>query len=155
MIQTRILFVCHGNICRSVAAEMILRKDIEDAGLHNKVCVASAAATTEEIGNDIYPPMKRTLMAHGVPCLPHRARQMKGADYEQYDLLIGMDDENIQDMLEICHGDPKKKMHLLMEYAGLEGREVSDPWYTRNFERAYEDILQGCQGLLATVVREV
>ncbi len=144
----KLLFVCHGNICRSTAAEMIMRKMLEDLGLEKSFRVSSAATSTEEIGNDIYPPMKRTLVRHGIPCLPHQARRMTRRDYDENDLLIGMDDENLWNMCAYYDNDPKKKIHLLMEYAGYPGREVSDPWYTRDFEQAYQDIWEGCNGLL-------
>ena len=144
----RILFICHGNICRSAAAEMIMRDLVRQAGLEKRICADSAAATTEEIGNDIYPPMKRTLLAHGVPCAAHAARQLTRADGARYDLLIGMDRENLRDMRRILGPEAEGKIRMLMEFAGFPQREVSDPWYTRDFERAYQDVLAGCRALL-------
>ena len=151
MTQTCLLFICHGNICRSVAAEMIMNKLTREAGLEKQICVSSAAATTEEIGNDIYPPMKRVLLSHGVPCAPHAARLLTRADGEKYDLIIGMDQENLWDMRRILGKQAESRLHLLMEYASAPGREVADPWYTRDFERAYRDILAGCEGLLKSI----
>ena len=147
----KILFVCHGNICRSAAAEMVMKKLIREAGLEKRVLAASAAATTEEIGNDIYPPMKRVLLAHGVPCEPHAARLLTRADGKAYDLIVGMDAENLRHMRRILGADAEGKLHLLMEYADAPGSEVADPWYTRDFEKAYADVLAGCRGLLAAV----
>ena len=147
----KILFICHGNICRSAAAEMIARQLAREAGLDGRAEFSSAAATAEEIGNDIYPPMKRTLLAHGVPCLPHAARQTTRRDYAAYDRLIGMDGENLRDMRRVYGGDPDGKISLMMDWAGFPGRAVSDPWYTRDFERAYEDILLGCEGLIRSL----
>ena len=149
--MTKILFICHGNICRSAAAEMIAKDLAEKAGLGGGLAFSSAAATTEEIGNDIYPPMKRVLIGHGVPCPPRAARQTVRRDYDAYDYLIGMDEENLWDMRRIYGGDPDGKISLMMDWAGLSGREVSDPWYTRDFERAYRDIVQGCEGLIAAL----
>ncbi len=151
----KILFVCHGNICRSVAAEMIARMLAEEAGVSGQLAFSSAAATTEEIGNDIYPPMKRVLLGHGVPCLLHAARQTTRRDYGVYDYLIGMDEENLWDMRRIYGGDPEGKISLMMDWAGFPGRSVSDPWYTRDFERAYRDILQGCEGLINNLVTKI
>ena len=145
--MVNVLFICHGNICRSVAAEMIMRQLLEQNKLSN-ISADSAAVSSEEIGNDIYPPMKRVLMNHGVKCHAHYARKMQAADYEHYDLLIGMDYDNLRRMEKITGGDPKYKMHLLMEYAGEKMAEVSDPWYTRDFEKSYQDILRGCNGLM-------
>ena len=147
----RILFICHGNICRSAAAEMIMRDILRRNHMENAVHVSSAATSLEEIGNDVYPPMKSTLAAHRVPCHPHSARRMTQRDYEDNDILIGMDRENIRNMERIAGGDPGDKIHYLMEYAGKPGQEVSDPWYTRDFETAFQDILEGCEGLLSVL----
>ena len=151
----KILFICHGNICRSVAAEMIAANLAEEAGLSGRLVFSSAAATTEEIGNDIYPPMKKVLLGHGVPCRAHAARQTVRRDYAAYDHLIGMDEENLWDMRRIYGGDPDGKISLMMDWAGFPGRAVSDPWYTRDFERAYRDIVLGCEGLISSLVTKI
>lgn len=143
----KILFICHGNICRSAAAEMIMKDLLREKGMKN-ITVDSAATSTEEIGNDVYPPMKRALFARGVRCLPHAARQLRKSDGEKYDLLIGMDEENLFMMNRMLPSSCREKIHLLMEYAGYPGREIDDPWYTRNFDGAVLEIAEGCRGLL-------
>ncbi|MBQ8092441.1 MAG: low molecular weight phosphotyrosine protein phosphatase [Clostridia bacterium] len=145
--MTKILFVCHGNICRSPAAEMVMRK--LTAG-NEEYVIDSAATTTEEIGNEIYPPMRRTLMNHNIPLVPHRARKTTRADYGKYDYIIGMDEENRYDLHRIYGGDPEGKVSLLMSWAG-EDAEVSDPWYTRDFDMALQDIMEGCKALYQTL----
>ena len=149
--MTKILFICHGNICRSAAAEMVLKQMIREKGISG-IEVDSAAATREEIGNDIYPPMKRALQERGYRCEPHAARQTVRADYDRYDLLIGMDTENLYDMKRIYGGDyggdPQGKISLLMDWAGQPGREIEDPWYTRDFRGALRQIEEGCKGIM-------
>ncbi|MGN1388625.1 MAG: low molecular weight protein-tyrosine-phosphatase [Bulleidia sp.] len=147
-MMIRILFVCHGNICRSVSAQYIMQDLAEKAGKKDEIYVDSAATSAEEIGNLIYPPMRRTLSAHGVPIGTHAARKLKRSDYESFDLLIGMDSENSFCMRRILGEDPAHKIHFLMEYTDTPDREIEDPWYTRDFEQAYQDILTGCEGLL-------
>ncbi|MBQ9299680.1 MAG: low molecular weight phosphotyrosine protein phosphatase [Clostridia bacterium] len=149
----KILFVCHGNICRSAAAEVVLGRLIREAGLENEIRVDSAAATREEIGNDIYPPMKRALTARGYACPRHAARQTVRADYEKYDRIIGMDSENMADMRYIYGGDPAGKLSRLLDWAGRPGASVADPWYTRDFNGTLNDIEQGCRGLLEALRR--
>ena len=147
----RILFVCHGNICRSPMAEFVMKDLVRKAGMEDRFEIASAATSTEEIGNSVYPPARRKLAEHGIRCDGKTARQLTRRDYGNYDLLIGMDHANLRSMHRICGGDPDGKLHLLMEYACPPGQapgEVSDPWYTRDFERTWLDILAGCQGLL-------
>ena len=147
----RILFICHGNICRSAAAEMIMRDILRRNHMENAVHVSSAATSLEEIGNDVYPPMKSTLAAHRVPCHPHSARRMTQRDYEDNDILIGMDRENLYDMQLICGGDPDRKISLLLDYTDTP-RDVADPWYTRNFGTTWNDIEKGCRALLSRLV---
>ena len=146
--MTKILFVCHGNICRSPMAEFVMKHLVKEAGVADQFSIASAATCTEEIGNPVYPPAARTLAAHGVPCSGHAARQLRKADYESYDLLIGMDDANIRNMQRMCGGDPQGKIHQLLDYTDRPG-EVADPWYTGNFEATWRDVWEGCNGLLA------
>ncbi|MBQ7269509.1 MAG: low molecular weight phosphotyrosine protein phosphatase [Bacteroidales bacterium] len=145
--MTRILFVCHGNICRSPMAEFVMKRLAEQAGLSGEIAVASAATTAEEIGNPVYPPARRKLAEHGISCDGKTARQMRDADYETYDLLIGMDRENLYDMRRICRNDPAGKICLLMDYTDRPG-DVADPWYTRDFEATWGDVEEGCRGLL-------
>ena len=147
----RILFVCHGNICRSPMGEFILKDLAAKAGLADRFQIESAATSTEEIGNPVYPPARRKLAQHGIDCAGKTARQLTAADYGRFDLLLGMDRANIRNMTRICGGDPQGKIHLLMEYAGHPGREVADPWYTGDFEAAWDDVLAGCQGLLRKI----
>ena len=145
--MTRVLFVCHGNICRSPMAEFLMKDMVEQAGLSKEIRVASAATTAEEIGNPVYPPARRKLAEHGISCEGKTARQMCWPDYERYDLIIGMDQENLYDMRRICLGDPEGKIHLLMDYTNRPG-DVADPWYTRDFEATWRDVEDGCRGLL-------
>ena len=147
----KILFVCHGNICRSAAAEMVLKQMAREQGRRD-LGIASAAATREEIGNDIYPPMKRALTAAGYVCEPHAARQTVRADYDRWDYIIGMDDENMWDMKRIYGGDPEGKLSMLLDWAGAPGREIDDPWYTRDFSGVLKQIEEGCRGLLRQIV---
>ena len=151
--MTRILFVCHGNICRSPMAEFVMKDLVEKAGLETEFLIESAATSTEEIGNPVYPPARRKLAEHGIGCAGKTSRQLIRADYGQYDLLIGMDRANIRNMSRICGGDPEGKLHLLMEYTDHPG-DVADPWYTDNFETTWRDVLAGCKGLLQAVKEE-
>ena len=145
--MTRILFVCHGNICRSSMAEFVMKDLVKKAGLASQFQIASAATSREEIGNPVYPPARRKLAEHGISCSGHTARQLTNSDYEEYDLLIGMDKTNLRDMYRICGGDFADKMHLLMDFTDRPG-DVADPWYTVDFEATWRDVLSGCQGLL-------
>ena len=145
--MVKILFICHGNICRSPMGEFVMKDLVKKAGLEDRFSIASAATSTEEIGNCVYPPARRKLAEHGISCAGKTARQLKRGDYQEYDLLIGMDRANIRNMNRICGGDPEGKIHLLLEYAGRDG-EVADPWYTGDFEATWQDVLAGCTGLL-------
>ena len=144
----KVLFVCHGNICRSPMAEYVMKDLVKKAGVENQFFIASAATSTEEIGNPVYPPARRKLAEHDISCQGHAARQLQAQDYQKYDLLIGMDNANIRNMRRICGGDPDDKIHLLMDYAGQPGKEVGDPWYTGDCETTWQDVLSGCRGLL-------
>ena len=143
----RILFVCHGNICRSPMAEFVMKHLVEKAGLADDYDIASAATSTEEIGNGVYPPARRKLAEHGIDCQGKRARQLTRGDYSRYDLLVGMDGQNMRNMLRICGGDPQGKLRMLMDFTRRPG-DVADPWYTGDFEATWRDVLEGCQGLL-------
>ena len=146
----KILFVCHGNICRSPMAEFVMKDLVEKAGLSHQFQIASAATSTEELGNPVYPPARRKLAEHGISCAGKTARQVQRRDYQNYDLLIGMDRANLRNLHRICGGDPDGKLHLLMDYTSRPG-EVADPWYTGNFEATWRDVLEGCQGLLESL----
>ena len=146
--MTKILFVCLGNICRSPMAEFVMKDLVERAGLAGTFSIASAATSSEEAGNPVYPPARRKLAEHGIQCAGKTSRQLRAEDYGKYDLLIGMDGRYLRNMECICGGDPEGKIHLLMDYTDRPG-EVADPWYTGDFERAWQDILEGCEGLLA------
>ena len=145
--MTKILFVCHGNICRSPMAEFVMKDLVTKAGAGERFVIDSAATSTEEIGNPVYPPARRELAAHGVACRAHAARQMTRADYNKYDLLIGMDSANLCSMMRICGGDPERKIHLLLDYTAHPG-DVADPWYTGDFSATWRDVLAGCTALL-------
>ena len=140
----KVLFICHGNICRSPMAEMVMRQMVKEAGA--EIEVASAATSTEEIGNGIYPPVRRLLTEKGVPFGEHHARQMTRADYDRYDYLIYMDDLNRRNLFKIIKSDPENKCRSLLSFCG--GGEVADPWYTGEFETAYRQIEKGCRALL-------
>ena len=144
----KILFVCHGNICRSPMAEFVMKNFVQKAGLEGSIEVASAATSTEELGNPVYPPVRRLLEKHGISCAGKTARQLRKNDYDQYDLLIGMDQANLRNMRRICGGDPKNKIHLLMDYTDTP-HDVADPWYTGDFEATWIDVSSGCSKLLA------
>ena len=146
----RILFICHGNICRSPMAEFIFKDLVRHAGLERRVEIASAATSREEIGNDMYPPAKRCLRAHGVPFSPRAARQVTPRDYDDWDLLIIMDDLNRRNLNRILPDDPEGKVHTLLSYTGRDA-VIPDPWYTDDFESAYRDILRGCKALFEAV----
>ena len=148
--MTKILFVCHGNICRSPMAEFVMKDLVKQAGLEDQFQIASAATSTEEISCSVYPPARRKLAEHGISCAGKTARQLTKGDYAQYDLLIGMDRANIRNMNRICGGDPDGKIKLLLDYTDHPG-DVADPWYTGDFDATWRDVLEGCQGLLRSI----
>ena len=143
----KVLFVCHGSICRSPMAEFVMKDLVQKARLASQFHIESAATSREEIGNPVYPPARRKLAEHGISCEGKRARQVTRADYAEYDYLIGMDGANIRNMLRIFGGDPEGKVAKLLSYAGSE-RDISDPWYTGDFGTTYADVLEGCTAFL-------
>ena len=151
----RILFVCHGNICRSPMAEFVMRDLTMKAGRANEFRIASAATTDDEIGNPVHPGTKRVLAAHDIACVGKTARRVKREEYKNWDLFVVMDDENVRDLMRAFRNDPEHKVHKLMEY--VEGgdlttaRDVADPWFTGDFEVTWNDVLAGCQGILAAM----
>lgn len=147
----RILFVCHGNICRSPMAEFVMKDLVRKAGREGDFYIESAATSTEELGNPVYPPARQKLAEHGLSCKGKVARQMNRRDYEEFDLLIGMDTWNIRNMERISGGDRAHKIHRLLDYTQRPG-DVADPWYTGNFEATWRDVLEGCQALLDTII---
>ena len=149
----KILFVCHGNICRSPMAEYVMKDLVEKVGLAAQFHIESAATSREELGNPVYPPARRKLAEHGIACGGHAARQLTKSDYNAFDLLIGMDNANLRNMQRICGGDPHGKIHLLLDYIG-HPRDVADPWYTGEFETTYRDVCEGCEGLINWLRRE-
>lgn len=142
----RIMFVCHGNICRSPMAEFIMKDIVNKAGCGNEYFIASSATSTEEIGNNIYPPAQKELNRRGVPFVSHYAVQLKASDYDKYDLFVIMDRNNEFNICRIFKDDSEHKIHRLLEYAGRND-DVSDPWYSRKFDVAFDDIYEGCMGL--------
>ena len=151
----KIMFVCHGNICRSPMAEFILKDMAKRGGLETEFFISSCATSTEEIrggiGNPVYPPAKAELAKHGLSCAGKRAVQLKKEDYEKYDLFIGMDGANIRNMHRILGGDPLGKIHKLMDYTD-RGGDVADPWYSDRFDIAYRDIYEGCEKLFEALI---
>ena len=145
--MTKILFVCHGSICRSPMAEFVMKDLVQKARLASQFHIESAATSREEIGNPVYPPARRKLAEHGIPCEGHAARQLTQRDYDAFDLLIGMDQENLWNIRRICGGDPAGKMHRLLDYTARPA-DIADPWYTGDFDAAWNDIESGCRALL-------
>ena len=145
---TRVLFVCHGNICRSPMAEFVLKDMVRKRGLEERFEIASAATSREEIGNPVYPPARRKLAEHGISCSGHHARQMTKADYDHYDMIICMDDNNKRNITRMTGGDPDNKISLLLDFTDRSGQQVADPWYTGNFDATWRDVTEGCEGLL-------
>ena len=143
----KILFVCHGNICRSPLAEYILRDMVAKRGDSAGFYIASAATSTEEIGNPVYPPARRKLQEHGISCDGKREVQLKKSDYAEYDYLLGMEERNIINMKRILGGDPKGKVYRLLDFSDRP-RDIADPWYSGDFDTAYEDIREGCEAFL-------
>lgn len=154
--MVRIMFVCHGNICRSPMAEFIFKKMVAERGLSAEFEIKSSATSDEEIcngiGNPVYPPAMAELAGHGIVPTGKRAVQLQKSDYDKYDLFVGMDSANIRNMHRMLGGDPEGKIHKLMDYTSRPG-DVADPWYSDRFDIAYRDIFEGCEGLLKEVTK--
>ncbi len=150
----KILFVCHGNICRSPMAEFILKDMVKKAGIEKDFEIRSAATSTEETGNPVYPPARRILAEHGISCEGKTAVQMTKADYAYYDYIIAMDRSNLRNMKRFVGDDEQKRVSLMMDYTNRQG-DVADPWYTGDFETTWNDICEGCEGLLETIEEEI
>lgn len=151
----KVLFVCHGNICRSPMCEFVMKDMVKKAGLAEHFLIESAATSSEEIwngvGNPVYPPAREELAKHGLSCEGKRARKLVEGDYEAYDYLIGMEDMNLRYMRQILGGDPDHKLWKLLSFAGLE-RGIADPWYTGDFRSTYKDVELGCRALLEHIL---
>ena len=143
----KILFICHGNICRSPMAEFVMKDLVKKAGLADRFEIASAAVSREELGNPVYPPARRKLAENGISCDGKTARQVTKADYAYYDHLICMDTSNLRNLDRIVGSDPDGKVSLLLEHAG-SNRSVADPWYTGDFDVTWDDVMAGCIALL-------
>ena len=151
--MVRILFVCHGNICRSPMAEFVMKDLVKQAGLESRFYIESAATSTEELGSPVYPPARRKLAEHGIDCTGKTARQLRREDYARFDLLVGMDQANLRNMKRICGGDPEGKLSLLRDYTARPG-DVADPWYTGDFEATWRDVEEGCRNLLSRLGKD-
>ena len=143
----RVLFICHGNICRSTMAQYIAQHLVTQSGMESNFYIDSAATSREEIGNPVHYGTRRKLEAEGICCGDHRARQLKKSDYDEFDFLIGMDTQNIRNMYRILGEDPEQKVYKLLDFTERKG-DIADPWYTGNFDLTYRDVLDGCRGLL-------
>ena len=143
----KILFICHGNICRSPMAQSVMTHLVSEAGLSDQFQIDSAATSREEIGNPVHPGTRNKLKQEGIPLIPHKATQMRRQDYADYDLIIPMDRQNFRNIYRIISDDPQGKVRLLLDFTTRPG-DIADPWYTGDFDATYRDILEGCQGLL-------
>ena len=146
----KVLFVCHGNICRSPMAEYILKDMVRKNGLENKFYIESAATSYEEIGNPVYPPARAELAKHGIGCRGHAARKLVKADFEEFDYLIAMEEYNLRNIRREFGEALAKKVSLLLDYTDMPG-DIDDPWYTGSFDVTYNEIVMGCEGFLATI----
>lgn len=146
----KILFVCHGNICRSTMVQYVMQDFVEKNGLSDSFFIDSAATSTEEIDNPVDPRTRRKLQQEGIRCGNHRARQLTRADYEYFDYLVGMDHNNQRNMMRILKNDPLGKVSLLLDWTE-KPRDISDPWYSGNFDLTYEDVTEGCEALLKRI----
>ena len=147
----KILMICHGNICRSTMAEFVMKDLVSKAGREHEFYIESAATSREEIGNDTHPGTKRKLTQMDVPFTRRRARQVTKADYDEFDYLVIMDQNNYRNLFRIIGDDPEKKVYKLLEFAGKNG-DIADPWYTGNFDETWDDVLEGCQAMLEELI---
>lgn len=150
----RILFVCHGNICRSPMAEFVMKDLVVKAGCADGFHIESAATSAEELGNPVYPGTVKRLAREGISCAGKTARRLRRDEYGRWDLILGADKANIESMKRLFGGDPEGKVHLMLEFAGRPGESIADPWYTGNFDETYDDVLAACRGLLAILRNE-
>jgi len=150
----KIMFVCHGNICRSPLAQFVMLDLVKKAGLENEFVIESSATSGEELGNPVYPPMKRIMDKKGLPYFEHNSTLLSPYDYEKYDLFVLMDRNNFRNIKRYFPVDKDNKIHLLLEYAG-EQRDVADPWYSGDFEKTYNDVILGCGALLKFLTDEL
>ena len=146
--MTRILFICHGNICRSPMAEMVFKHMVKREHLESHFYIDSAATSREEIGNGVHYGTRRKLQQEQIPCSDHRAVQVTKSDYDKYDYLIIMDTNNRRNLMRIIGDDPENKVSMLLDFAQRQGQSIADPWYTGDFEETYRDVVEGCEGLL-------
>lgn len=147
-----VLFICHGNICRSPMAEFVFKEIVKKKGLENKFYIASAATSTEEIGNPVYPPAKRKLAEHNISCKGKQAVQVTKDDYDKYDYLIVMEDYNIRNLMRIIKKDSDNKVYKLLDFTD-NPKDIDDPWYSGDFETTYREIVKGCNGLLNHILK--
>lgn len=148
----KILFVCHGNICRSPMAEFVMKDIVKKQGIENEFFIASAATSTEEIGNGVHYGTKNKLKSYGISTDGKRAVQLRKSDYENYDYIIGMDVYNLRNMKRMLPEDSENKIHLLLDFSD-NPRDIADPWYTGDFDKTYDDVLEGCKALLSEILR--
>ena len=151
----KLLFVCHGNICRSPMAEFVMKDIVRKNGLSDEIYVESCATSTEEIGNDIHYGTKRKLTEMGVPFEKRGARQITIKDYENFDYIILMDSYNMRNLKRIIPDDTKNKVFKLLDFSERKGEDIADPWYTGNFDETYNDVLEGCNGLILKLKSEI
>ena len=147
----KVLFICHGNICRSTMAEFVFKDMASKAGKDDDFYIESAATSREEIGSDTHPGTKKKLSENGIPFTRRKARQLTKRDYEAFDYIIGMDDANVRNIMNICGGDPEGKVFKLLDFAGKD-RSIADPWYTGNFDETYDDVTEGCEALMRSLL---
>lgn len=149
----KVLFVCHGNICRSPMAEFVMKYLVKQQHMDSQFYIYSAATSREEIGNTVHYGTKRKLAQEGIPCGDHRAVQVTKADYDDYDYLVVMDGNNIRNLRRIIGDDPENKVYKLLDFTERKGQDIADPWYTGNFDETFDDVMEGCQGLLNSILR--